>query len=105
MTVSKASWDSKSSAYKEPEQIKRVRDKLRKYVDSQEDIVLMTRTNRIANSAAVIKLSKLYPRFALGYTEVVASSGSHLVKERVPVTINYTSLIDSSYYIKKPDLS
>jgi len=105
MTVSKASWESKSGTYKEPEQIKNVRDKLRKYVDSQEDIVLMTRTNRIANSAAVIKLSKLYPRFALGYTEVVASSGSHLVKEKVPVTINYTSLIDSSYYIKKPDLS
>lgn len=105
MTVSKASWKANSSTYDGPEQIKNVRDKLRKYVDSQEDIVLMTCTNRIANSAAVIKLSKLYPRFALGYTEVVASSGSHLVKERVPVTINYTSLIDSSYYIKKPDLS
>lgn len=104
MKVTKASWNQTGS-YKEPEQITRVRNKLQKYVDSQEEIVLMTRTNRISNSASVIKLKKLYPRFALGYTEVVASKGSHMTKEKVPVTINYTSLIDSSYYIKKPDLS
>ena len=105
MKLTKASWNQKVSDNKEPEQIVRVRHKLQKYVDSQEEIVLMTRTNRVPNSAAVIKLKKLYPRFALGYTEVLAGTGSHLIKEKVPVTITYTSLIDSSYYIKKPDLS
>lgn len=104
MKVTKASWNQVGS-YKEPEQITKVRHKLQKYVDSQEEIVLMTRTNRIPNSATVIKLSKLYPRFALGYTEVISGTGNQLIKEKVPVTITYTSLIDSSYYIKKPDLS